>query len=102
MEMLNESMSLTPFKPGSYCFCRILYCMFLIVLSVSCAMALGAEKTRIFILTDIENEPDDAQSLVRFLLYANQFDVEGLVATTSVHQRNKTAAWGLPRVGGRD
>jgi hypothetical protein len=30
---------------------------------------------------------------VRFLTYSNQFDVEGLVATTSIHQRDKTAAW---------
>ena len=49
-------------------------------------------KPRVFVLTDIENEPDDAQSMVRFLAYANQFDVEGLVATTSIHQRDKTAA----------
>lgn len=41
------------------------------------------EKTRILILTDIGNEPDDSQSLVRFLLYSNEFDVEGIVATTS-------------------
>jgi hypothetical protein len=46
-------------------------------------------KTRIFVLTDIENEPDDAMSLVRFLAYSNQFDVEGLAATTSIHQKNK-------------
>ena len=44
-------------------------------------------------LTDIENEPDDAMSLVRFLTYSNQWDVEGLVATTSVHQKNKIATW---------
>ena len=43
------------------------------------------DKIRVFVLTDIENEPDDAQSLVRFLVYSNQWDVEGLVATTSVH-----------------
>ncbi len=49
-------------------------------------------KPRIFVLTDIENEPDDAQSLVRFLVYSNQWDVEGLVATTSVHQPKRTAA----------
>lgn len=49
-------------------------------------------KPRIFVLSDIENEPDDAQSLVRFLTYSNQWDVEGLVATTSVHQPNRTAA----------
>lgn len=31
-----------------------------------------AEKTRVSGLTDIENEPDDTMSLVRFLVYANQ------------------------------
>lgn len=51
------------------------------------------EKNRVLVLTDIENEPDDAQSLVRFLTYANQWDVAGLVATTSRHQPDKTAAW---------
>src|SRR6185369_5740293 len=56
--------------------------------------ALPAEgRTRVIVLTDIENEPDDAVSLVRFLLYSNRWDVEGLIATTSVHQRDKTAAW---------
>lgn len=56
------------------------------------------EKTRILILTDIENEPDDAQSLVRFLLYANQFDVEGIVATTSCWQRTETAEWRIHEI----
>lgn len=66
-----------------------------------CAVALPAHaagKTRLFVLTDIENEPDDAQSLVRLLVYANQFDIEGLVATTSVHQPRKTAAWRLREI----
>jgi hypothetical protein len=44
-------------------------------------------KLRLLLLTDIGNEPDDAESFVRFLLYANQFDVEALVATTSTWQR---------------
>jgi hypothetical protein len=52
----------------------------------------AAAKPRVFVLTDIENEPDDAESMVRFLTYANQFDIEGLIATTSIHQRTKTAA----------
>lgn len=51
------------------------------------------EKRRVFVLTDIENEPDDAQSLVRFLTYANHWDIEGLVATTSIHLKDTTAAW---------
>ena len=42
-----------------------------------------AEKQRVVVMTDIANEPDDQMSLVRFLVYSNHFDVEGLVATTS-------------------
>src|SRR5690625_4745760 len=56
------------------------------------------KKHRVFILTDIENEPDDAQSLVRFLTYANEWDVEGLVATTSIHLKDKTAAWRIREI----
>ncbi len=67
---------------------------------VSAATSAPAEKLRIFVLTDIENEPDDAQSLVRFLTYANQFDIEGLCATTSIHQQKKTAAWRIREIVG--
>lgn len=62
------------------------------------ACAVSAEKPRIFVLTDIENEPDDAMSMVRFLTYSNQWDVEGLVATTSAHQKNETAAWRIREI----
>jgi hypothetical protein len=47
-------------------------------------------KERVFVLTDISNEPDDEQSMVRFLVYANEYDIEGLVATTSTWLRDKT------------
>jgi hypothetical protein len=58
----------------------------------------AAARQRVLVLTDIENEPDDAMSMVRFLVYSNQFDVEGLVATTSVHQKNKVAAWRIREI----
>ena len=45
------------------------------------------DKSRVFVLTDISNEPDDEESLVRFLVYANEYDIEGLVATTSTWLR---------------
>ncbi|KAF2024057.1 DUF1593-domain-containing protein [Setomelanomma holmii] len=48
-----------------------------------------APKPRVFILSDISNEPDDAESLCRYLLYANQFETEGLVACTSTWMKNK-------------
>ncbi len=40
-------------------------------------------RPRVVVMTDIANEPDDQMSMVRFLLYSDGFDVEGLVATTS-------------------
>jgi hypothetical protein len=45
-------------------------------------------RPRIVVLTDISNEPDDEMSLVRFLVYANEFEVEGRIATTSVWLRD--------------
>ncbi|OQU97499.1 hypothetical protein CLAIMM_03424 [Cladophialophora immunda] len=44
-------------------------------------------KPRVFIVSDISNEPDDAESLVRYLLYSNEFDTRGLVACTSTWLR---------------
>lgn len=46
-------------------------------------------KNRVVVLTDIANEPDDQMSMVRFLVYSNQFDVEGLVASTSTWMRER-------------
>jgi hypothetical protein len=48
-------------------------------------------RRRVLILTDIENEPDDTQSMIRFLTYSNQWDIEGLIATTSIHQQKRVA-----------
>ena len=45
------------------------------------------EKARIIVLTDIADwsrEPDDAQSLVRLLLYSNEYDIEGLIPSPSI------------------
>lgn len=46
-------------------------------------------KTRVIVLTDIGNEPDDSESFVRFLTYSNEFDIEKIIATTSTWQRDK-------------
>ncbi|SMF65456.1 Protein of unknown function [Alteromonadaceae bacterium Bs31] len=75
---------------------------FLLISTLSCQTTIANDsawqKPRVFVLSDIENEPDDAQSLVRFLVYSNQWDVEGIVATTSVHQKNRTAAARVRRI----
>ena len=47
------------------------------------------EKPRVIVLTDITNEPDDEESMVRFLVYSNEYEVEGLIATTSAWLRDK-------------
>lgn len=57
-----------------------------------------ASKQRVVVLTDIEADPDDAQSLVRFLLYSNQWDVEGLIATTSIHQKTRVAPESIDKI----
>jgi len=44
-------------------------------------------RPRVLVLTDIEADPDDTQSLVRLMLYTNDLDIQGIVATTSVHMR---------------
>jgi len=46
-------------------------------------------KPRLLVLTDIGNEPDDQMSMVRLMLYSNELDIEGLVATTSTWQRER-------------
>jgi hypothetical protein len=42
--------------------------------------APAAERLRVMIETDAGGDPDDEQSLVRFLLYANEWDIEGIIA----------------------
>jgi len=42
------------------------------------------EKLRIIIETDAGGDPDDEQSLVRFILYANVFDIEGIIANRRI------------------
>lgn len=40
----------------------------------------SSERLRLIVETDAGGDPDDEQSLVRFLLYANEWDVEGIIA----------------------
>jgi len=42
---------------------------------------------RLIIETDAGGDPDDEQSLVRFLLYANEWDVEGIIANRPATRR---------------
>ena len=62
-----------------------LFLLFLV--SQTFLTAQSVTKNRVIILTDIEADPDDAQSLVRLLLYSNEIDIKGIVATTSCWQK---------------
>jgi len=61
----------------------------LLASSVAAAPA-SAERTRLIVLTDISSlragiaEPDDGQSMIRLMLYTNELDVEGLIATSNL------------------
>lgn len=63
----------------------VLLCQLLItlVLSQACNPLATAPLPRIFVLTDISNEPDDQESLVRLLVHSDLYNVTGLVAVTS-------------------
>jgi hypothetical protein len=55
-------------------------------------------KLRIIIETDAGGDPDDEQSMVRFLLYTNEWDVEGIICTrpqTKRDENNNQEATGL-------
>src|SRR5262250_2452838 len=69
---------------------RVLKALLVACIALLCTAqspAATETKPRVVVLTDIGNEPDDSESMVRFLLYTNEFDVEGLLATTSTWLR---------------
>lgn len=54
-----------------------------IALALFCVTAIGAEKPRLLVVTDIGGDPDDQQSLIRLLVHSNEFDIEGLIASAA-------------------
>jgi hypothetical protein len=64
----------------------------LLIAAVCTAQVLAApeQKARVALLTDISSltsavrEPDDGQSLIRYLLFSNEFDTEALVASSNM------------------
>lgn len=70
----------------------------LLLLTLICSLHLSAgEKVvksnprhRILISTDIGGtDPDDNQSMIHLLMYANEFDIEGLVSSPSFGEGSK-------------
>jgi len=75
-------MQVIKFKNISYEKAIIIYCYILTVNVLS-----AHQNSRLIVLTDIECEQDDTQSMIRLLLYSNQIDIKGLVATTSIWKK---------------
>ena len=69
-----------------------------LILSYQSFFAQASQKNRVIILTDIEADPDDTQSMIRLLLYSNEIDIKGLIATTSVWQKNRVAPESIKKV----
>jgi len=55
-------------------------------------------KHRMIVLTDIEADPDDTQSLIRLLLYSNEIDIKGLIATTSCWHKDRVDPKSIEKV----
>lgn len=54
-----------------------------LALSIGLAASLLAENIRVFLETDLGGDPDDQASLVRFLMYSNEWDIEGIIVDRS-------------------
>jgi hypothetical protein len=63
--------------------------LFALLLAYNLVPGQSGQKHRVIVLTDIEADPDDTQSLVRLLLYSNEIDIKGIVATTSCWLQNE-------------
>jgi hypothetical protein len=76
------------------------YIVFFIVLFLlnASAMAQPLQQSRMIVLSDIEAEVDDTESFVRLMLYSNEIDLKGLVATTSVWKKTGVAPESIKKV----
>lgn len=64
---------------------RLLIAFLLPVLLLMGALPVchAGERPRLAVLTDIGGDPDDRQSLIRMMVYANEFRIEALIASAS-------------------
>lgn len=54
--------------------------LLLVLLALAKPLLAQTQRLRVIIETDAGGDPDDEQSLVRFLVYANEWDIEGIIA----------------------
>ncbi|HEU6447190.1 MAG TPA: nucleoside hydrolase-like domain-containing protein [Verrucomicrobiae bacterium] len=82
-------------RRAAWFFVLIAICFLLSSLS---AFAAALQKNRLIVLTDIGADPDDTMSMVRLLLYSDEIDIEGLIATTSCWKQKSVSPELIRRV----
>ena len=84
---------------------RVLWSLMIVWGVASPGFAADVESPRLLVLTDIGGDPDDQQSMIRLMLYANEFDIEGLIATAAGDGRGNgetsrgSSPFGEPQAG---
>jgi hypothetical protein len=78
-------------KPLIFCLSFLsLVCLF--VCLVTAAPSATEDRLRVIVETDIGGDADDQASLVRFLLYSNEWDVEAIIADRSADAFHRDGA----------
>jgi hypothetical protein len=54
-----------------------------LLLFIFVGISTATEKPRLAVLTDIGGDPDDRQSMVRLMVYANEFEIEALISSAA-------------------
>ena len=62
---------------------RLLIVLFLGISLGFAVPAHGQGRPRLLVLTDTGGDPDDQQSMIRLMLFSNEFEIEGLIASAS-------------------
>jgi len=58
------------------------YLISVLIMSIF-AFPVLSQNPRLIITTDIGGDPDDTQSMIRLMVYSNEFDIEGLICSSS-------------------
>ncbi len=76
----RKRMALAMSHSEGCCLGRVLQLALILGLLVLAAQNAAATKSRLIVITDIGGDPDDQQSMIRLMLYSNEYDIEGLIA----------------------
>ncbi|HEV7347585.1 DUF1593 domain-containing protein [Telluribacter sp.] len=71
---------------NNYCLCLLIGCLLL----AGTSHLSYSQPVRLVVMTDIGGDPDDQQSLVRLLIHADQFELEGLLTSSRLEHGQDT------------